>query len=182
MTGDTQMQTMKTKFVTIFALTTTLMIYGCLQTVKAATVYDMLITTGSINTSGGITGTGIGMLAAGGTFRATITDTSIQFTDLNVSTNPPSSFVFPDYAGSFDGFYFSGIQNVPGFGQNSYSGSFDGSVLHITGEYSDPFADGIQFSFNISSTATWVPVPGSLVLLLGGLSLVGITGIKRGTH
>ena len=151
-------------------------VFAYIQPANSATIYNAQITSGFINTSGGISGLGIGTLSVSGAFSAEFTDTNVQFTDLSVSTSPDSTFVFPSYLGTFDGFSFSGEQNiwvVP----NTYAGTFDGYNLTLSGLYSDPWTDGIQYSFTINAVASPVPVPAAVWLF--GSGLIGLIGVAR---
>ncbi len=147
---------------------------------NAASTYDFEISIGSIDTSGGITGLGLGILGVSGTFTATFdtTTSAIQFANVNVTTNPDSSFAFPDYDGTFDGTSFSGSQLVSLLGvYNTYSGTFDGANLNIAGVFNDPYYDGYIYNYDIIATVSSVPVPAAVWLFCSGL--IGLTGIAR---
>ncbi len=147
---------------------------------NAASVYDFEISSGGIETSGGITGLGFGILGVSGTFTATFDTTisTIQFSKINVTTNPSSSFIFPDYNGTFDGLSFSGNQLVSLLGiYNTYSGTFDGTNLNIAGVFNDPYYDGYTYNYDISATVSSVPVPAAAWLF--GSGLLGLVGIAK---
>ena len=137
---------------------------------NAVVVYNFVISDGVINTSGGIGGLGLGDLPVTGTFTATFTDTIVQFSDINLNTNPVSSFAFPYYEGTFDGFYFSGSQaiSLPGV-DDAYSGTFDGVNFNIAGVYNEPFFDGYQYSYTINASASPAPILGTFFLFISGL-------------
>ena len=144
---------------------------------NAASVYNFVISDGIINTSGGVDGLGLGTLSVTGTFVATFTDTTVQFSDINVNTNPVSSFVFPSYEGIFDGFSFSGSQTISLLGvDDTYSGTFDGANFAIAGVYNDPFFDGYQYNYTINALVSPVPIPGAFFLFISGL---GFLAFKR---
>lgn len=146
-------------------------------TANAASVYNF-DAAGTINTSGGLDGLGIGTLYVGGTFTATFDTTTIQFSNINVATSPSSSFVFPDYDGTFDGSSFSGSQLVSILGlYNTYSGTFDGTNLNIAGVFYDPYYDGYTYNYDISASVSSVPVPAAVWLF--GSGLLGLAGIAR---
>ncbi|HED33210.1 MAG TPA: hypothetical protein ENJ08_03190 [Gammaproteobacteria bacterium] len=146
-------------------------------TANAAFVYNF-DATGTIDTSGGLDGLGLGTLFVGGAFTATFDTTTIQFSNINITTNPSSSFVFPDYSGTFDSLSFSGSQPVSILGlYNTYSGTFDGTNLNIAGVFYDPYYDGYTYNYNISASVSSVPVPAAVWLF--GSGLLGLLGIAK---
>ncbi len=165
----------KVVLISLFSLT------GIISTsANAASVYDFEISSGAISTSGGIDGWGIGTLSVSGSFTATFdtTTSTVQFSNINVVTNPGSSFVFPDYDGTYDGSSFSGSQLVDLLGTyNTYSGTFDGANLAIAGVFRDPYYDGYVYDFDIAASVSSVPVPAAVWLF--GSGLLGLLGVAK---
>lgn len=114
-----------------------------------------------IHTSGGQTGEGYGDIQIWGTIQITTGSGSIQFDGSGVVTNDPyEEFTFPEYPGSFDGFNFSGSEETfPPGNVNSYSGTFDGTTLQMSGTYNEPAFDGYVYDYTITNLASASAVP-----------------------
>jgi hypothetical protein len=116
----------------------------------------------------------------------------IRFTAIDVDAGGATDlgFAFPTYPGVVDGQGFGGSENPcslffmqgsscfsAGF-FGSFGGSFDGTVLSMTGVDPASFLDA--FTFTLVATAdprNAVPLPGTLPLLAG--ALLGVSVLRR---
>ena len=142
-----------------------------------AAVLQINSSTSIINTSGGLIGTGFGDMSVSGSFEVFTTVDEIWFNDIDVTATPNGGigFVFPEYIGNYVGNNFSGSESIPSFPDNSYTGTFDGTTLSITGIYYEPVNDG--FIYNYIINATVVPIPATIWLF--GTGLLGLIGVAR---
>ena len=133
--------------------------------VKAADVYELKITSGSIVTSGGFSGDGFGTFAASGTITLQIDGDKIEFPQAKINTTPYMNYrkfqsEFLNYPGTFDGLNFTATNEISdSFPPTEYHGTFDGTVLDITGVYHEAIYDGYQFHFTLRATVVSEVLP-----------------------
>ncbi|MDD5758295.1 MAG: DUF5011 domain-containing protein [Desulfobulbaceae bacterium] len=120
---------------------------------------DINSSTSSIQTSGGFSGSGFGSLQVQGSFQVTVFGEQLSYSNISVTTTPPSSFVFPSYLGSYQTLTntFSGTQATsPNGTYNTFGGQFTPTAgnaqLTMQGVFREPLYDGYVYNFSINAT------------------------------
>jgi len=132
-----------------------------------------------------------------GTFEVLVQEDGLMnFRNIDVITTTQSdrTFTFPEYPGLYYGPSFAGSEDdcflffsyyqfsgscwsAGNFG--SYTGTFDGQTLHMTGGKDGWFTTSSQTnSFIYDITAYVVPIPGAFILFLSGVSSILLYAAK----